>query len=76
MTGTGVAFTTGTAHGVVLPTSCANCGAVICGCADPLYSGVVTIDRTSEPGALARHIRDTACMRDQGPALPNPSVPA
>jgi hypothetical protein len=65
-----------TGTGVTPNYVCANCGAQVCPCPDPLYAGVVTIDDRSEPGAWARHIADTACMRDQGPALPNPPVSA
>lgn len=55
--------------------SCRACGGQICPCADALYAGIVSYDRESEPGAWARHISDTACMRDHGPALPVTSVP-
>lgn len=68
MTGTGVA-----------PNylRCASCDEPLCSCTDAAWSGpVVTVDDRSEPGAWAQHLADTACMRDQGPALPNPSVPA
>lgn len=60
----------GMTRGFVYAPVCANCGAAICGCTDSAWTGVVTIDRTSEPGSWARHLRDTACMRDHGPALP------
>jgi hypothetical protein len=50
------------------PKGCAHCGAAICPCPDALYSGTVVIDTASPPGAWARHLRDTDCMRGHGSA--------
>lgn len=59
---------TGFAPNCPADPGCARCGAAICDHADALYAGVVTIDTGSEPGAWAQHLRDTACMRNHGPA--------
>lgn len=59
-----------TGTGVAPNYRCASCGVALCGCSDTEWTGTATTDDRSEPGAWARHIRDTACMRDHGPAVP------
>lgn len=57
-----------TGTGVAPNYRCPNCGVALCDCTDDVWSRTATIDDRSEPGAWARHIRDTACMRGTSPS--------